>query len=51
MMNKTDEELYKGSRYDELIKELIDKSPIRRIDSVLTLSEELYKIQNSLIAT
>lgn len=49
LMNKTDEELYTGSRYDELLKELIDKSPARRIDSVLTLSEELYKIRNSLL--
>ena len=49
LMNKKDEELYKGSRYDELIKELIDKSPAHRIDSVLTLSEALYKIRSSIV--
>jgi len=49
LMHKKDEELYKGSRYDKLIKELIDKAPNRRIDSVLTLSEELYKIRNSIV--
>ena len=48
LMKKTDAQLYKGSIFDELIKELINKKPNLRIDSVLTLSEELYKIRNSL---
>lgn len=48
LMSKPDSELYTGSIFDDLIKELIDKSPNKRIDSVLTLSEELYKIRNSL---
>lgn len=48
LMEKPDSELYKGSIFDELIKELIDKKPNKRIDSVLTLSEELYKIRNGL---
>ena len=50
LMNKTEAELYKGSKYDKLLKELIDKDPNRRIDSVLTLSEELYKIRESILA-
>ena len=49
LMNKTEEEIYSGSRYDELIKELIDKDASRRIDSVLTLSEELYKIRKTIV--
>ncbi|MCM8542081.1 MAG: response regulator [Lentisphaeraceae bacterium] len=49
LMEKTDAQLYKGSIFDPLIKELIDKNPNKRIDSVLTLSEELYKIKEELL--
>jgi serine/threonine protein kinase len=46
----TDEDLYHGSKYDELLKELIQKSPNDRHDSILTISEELMKIKMSLEA-
>ena len=50
LMSKKDEELYHGSKYDELLKQLINKNQNLRMDSVLTLSEELYKIRESISA-
>lgn len=50
LMHKTDDDLYQGSKYDEILKQLINKNQNMRMDSVLTLSEELYKIREAIQA-
>lgn len=44
----TNEDIFTGSRYDELLKELINRHPGKRHDSVLTISEELHKIKTQI---
>ena len=44
----TDEDIFTGSKYDELLKELINRHPGKRHDSVLTISEELHKIKTQI---
>ncbi|MCM8525118.1 MAG: response regulator [Lentisphaeraceae bacterium] len=48
LISTKDDELFKGSKYDELIKKLINKEPDHRLDSAFSLLEELNKIKLSI---
>lgn len=44
----TEEDIFHGSKYDKILKELIKKNPNERHDSVLTIYSELMEIKMSL---
>lgn len=47
IISKNDQDLYKGSRYDDLLKMLLDKEPACRLDSAFALLQSLAALKES----